>query len=206
VSTSAVYGSLLMIALAAVASLAVVVVAARAGVWLAVVALVAGWSRWIMFVVRLHLVLLPSRLAEIALDDHWKDPDWDAGETLVHLELLTTAHGSTGALRRARRRVLRRHDDLGAQTVALDRLDAAILASREARDRSSVRARLASVLAPTTWAVSTGGSAVLLLSETTPGPVLSHPWRMLAGLAAAGATGSLVTRAGTRRRSGEQRA
>lgn len=76
-------------------------------------------------VVRLHLVLLPIRLAEIALDDRWKDPDWDAA-----------------------------------------------------------------------------GSAVLLLSEIAPGPVPSHPWRMLARLAAAGATGSLVTRAGTRRRSG----
>ena len=41
---------------------------------------------------------------------------------------------------------------------------------------------LATIVVPTSWAVSTGSSAVLLLSDVTPGPVLGHPWRTLAGI------------------------
>jgi len=199
---SAVSGSSLFIALAAIASLAIAVAAADAGLWLVVAALIVGWARWAVFVARVHFVLVPRSLVQIALDQRWKDPDWDAGEALIHLELVTVAHGSTRVLARARRRVQRCDDDLGRQTVALGRLDAAMLALRESSKGSSVVARLLTILAPTSWAVGTGSSAVFLLSETTPGPVLAHPWRVLAGLVAAGATSSLVTRAGARRRPG----
>lgn len=193
-------GSPAFIALAVLASLALGVAAAKAGLWLVVIALVVGWSRWAVFVARVQFVLVPRSLASIALDARWKDPDWDASEALVHLELVTIAHGNPRLLARARRRVQRRDDDLGRRTVALDRLDAATLALPQGPQRPSVINRLTATLAPTTWAVGTGGSAVLLLSETTPGPVLGHPWRVLAGLVAAGATSSLVTRAGARRR------
>jgi len=195
-------GASLFSALAAVASIAIGLAAANAGLWLVVIVLVIGWARWSVFVGRVRIVVLPRSLAEIALDERWKDPDWDASEALIHLELVTTAHGDPRLLVRARRRVQHRDDDLGRRTVALGRLDAAMLALREAPQHAPAITRLTGTLAPTTWAVGTGSSAVLLLSETTPGPVLAHPWRVLAGLVAAGATGSLVTRAGARRRSG----
>lgn len=194
-------GAPLFIALAAVASIAVGLTAANAGLWLVVIALVIGWARWAVLVWRVHYVLVPRCLAEIALDERWKDPDWDASEALIHLDLVTTAQGNMRVLARARRRVEWRDEDLGRRTVALGRLDAAMLALRESSKRSSVVTRLLTIIAPTSWAVGTGSSAVLLLSETTPGPVLAHPWRVLAGLVAAGATGSLVTRADARRRS-----
>lgn len=195
-------GSSLFIVLAAIASLAIALAAADAGWWLVVAALIIGWARWTVFVWRLHYVLVPRCLADIALDERWKDPDWDASEALIHLDLVTIAHGNTRVLARARRRVQRRDEDLGRRTVALGRLDAAMLALRGSSKGSSVVTRLLTILAPTSWAVGTGSSAVFLLSETTPGPVLAHPWRVLAGLVAAGATSSLVTRAGARRRSG----
>lgn len=196
-------GSLLFIVLAAVTSVALGLAAANAGLWLVVVVLVIGWARWSVFVWRVHFVLVPRCLAEIALDERWKDPDWDASEALIHVDLVTTAQGNIRVLARARRRVQRRDEDLGRRTVALGRLDAARLVLRESSTKgSSVVTRLLTMLAPTSWAVGTGSSAVFLLSETTPGPVLAHPWRVLAGLVAAGATSSLVTRAGARRRSG----
>ena len=191
-------GSLLFIALTAVASLAMALAAANTGLWLVVAVLVIGWARWSVFIGRVQFVLLPRSLAKIALDERWKDPDWDDSEALIHLDLVTIAHGNPRVLARARRRV-RRDEDLGRRTVALGRLDAAMLTLRESSERPSVVTRLLTVLAPTSWAVGTGGSAVFLLSETTPGPVLTHPWRVLAGLVAAGATSSLVTRAGARR-------
>lgn len=195
-------GSRLFIVLAVIASLALAFAAANARLWLVVAVLIVGWARWAVFVGRTHFVLVPRCLAKIALDERWKDADWDASEALIHLELITVAHGSTHMLARARRRVQRHNEDLGRRTVALGRLDAATLALRKSSNDFSVVTRLLTILAPTSWAVGTGSSAVFLLSETTPGPVLAHPWRVLAGLVAAGATSSLVTRAGGRRRSG----
>lgn len=191
---------LLFAVLAAVVSLAVGLAAADAGLWLVVAALVIGWSRWAVFVARTQIVVVPRQLATFALDERWKDPDWDAGEALVHRQLVTAARRNARVLERARRRVERQEEDLGRRTVAIDRLDAAMLAVRGSSDRRSVVRRLTGTVVPTSWAVGTGGSAVLLLSETTPGPVLNHPWRVLAGLVAAGATSSLVTRVGARRR------
>jgi hypothetical protein len=182
----------LFVALGAVVSLAVGFTAAGARLWLIVFLLAVGWTRWTSRIVRLRLIEVPRQLASIARDESWKDPDWDPAEEFVHIELLAAAAYNVRTLRRARRRLLRHCDDLGQQTVALDRIDAAIASRDEQADHHSTVRRLATIVVPTSWAVSTGSSAVLLLSDITPGPVLGNPWRTLAGIAAASATGSLV--------------
>ena len=184
-------GATIYVVIAAVVSLAFAAAAAQAGLWLIVVAIAIGWLRWLQLMRRVRFVVLPRHLARIALDDRWKRLDWQDSEYALRAELLVVAGGNRRVLRRARLLVERTAEDVGRRTVALDRLDATIrdVAAARRLERPWIRR----AVAPTSWAMSTGGSALMLLSEVTPGPVMAQPWRTLAGLAAAGATGSLVS-------------
>jgi hypothetical protein len=177
---------------AAVVSVAIGAAAAQAGLRLIVLALAIGWLRWAQLMMRLHYVVLPRHVARIALDDRWKRPGWRGNEDQVLSELRIVSGGNRRVLRRARGMVQDSAADVGRRSVAIDRLDAAIRDLAAAR-RNGRRATVRHTVAPTSWAIGTGGSALVLLSEVTPGPVMAQPWRTLAGLAAAGATGSLVS-------------
>lgn len=183
---------------AAVVSLAVGIAAANVHAWIVVVALAAGWVRWFYILARLQLVVHPRRLAEIALDQRWRDPDWDEAELVIHRRLLTLADGRPRTLHRARKCVDRSTNDIGRRTVALERLDTVDSCMRQESESMGAQRWVARTIGPTSWAMGTGASTLMIFSETTPGPVLGQPWRALAGLAAAGATSSLLTIAKSR--------
>lgn len=176
---------------AGMVSLALGVLAAQAGWWLPVLLLVTGWLRWSVLIGRLHLVQIPRALARIALDERWRLADWEA-EAALERDLLRTAAGGELTLRRARRRVARSDGDLGRRVVALERLDGALRTLTAAPRSSGGLALLLRTALPASWAMSTGSSAILLLSEATPGPVMAQPWRVLAGVATAAATGTVL--------------
>ena len=175
------------------ASLIVAVGAGLAGLWLIVVGIAGAWLRVGLWAAHRTLVVVPERAAATALDEGWRLPGW-RGEELVADALAALVDGRSWVARRAIRLVRARHTDPGARSVALERLaQAAAAAQREAAARRTRWAR--TVLAPSGVAVLTGGLALVGFSESTPGPVIAHPWRSAVSLVAAAGTAAAMASA-----------
>ena len=177
----------------AAASLIAGAAAALAGLWLIVVGVAAVWLRLGLWAAHRAWVVVPERAARTALDEGWRRPDWRA-EEFVTGELAALIDGRSWVARRAIRLVRDRATDPGARSVALERLAQAAAAAR--RESAARRARWArTVLAPSAVAVLAGGVALVGLSESTPGPVIAHPWRTALSLVAAAGTAAVLASA-----------
>lgn len=175
------------------ASAVVAVAAALAGLWLIVIGVAGAWLRMVLWAGHHALVVVPEQAAGAALDEGWRRPQW-RGEDLVAAELAALVNGRSWVARRAGRLVRTRAIDPGTRSVALERL--AHVAATAQRTAAARRRRWAqTVLAPAAVAVLAGTVALLALSESTPGPVIAHPWRTGVSLVAAAGTAAAMASA-----------
>jgi hypothetical protein len=168
------------------ASIVVGMAAYVAELWLLVLGIVGGWLRIGVGVADHRWRVQPQHVARTALDGGWRRTDW-AAEHFIQRELAALAGQRLLVVRRARRLVARASDDLGRRAVALERL--AALESGVMRERAAGRARLRDQLVvPGVVAAVAGAAALLALSDLTPGPTMTDPWRSGVGVVTAAAT------------------